>query len=147
MNDTAPNSPGYELVAEYWLDRQYILTRCSRHSPVPLGHVVGRSLWDVFPEGEPIFKHIYERAFTDGTAEGEGFYGGKLVAVYAMVEDRELHVVVRLLAEIDPTTLGTLLESLDRVIAASGSLPGPVLAGRLSPAPVQARPVALRLLS
>jgi hypothetical protein len=84
-----------------------------------LGHWVGQVLWDHLPRA----REVYGRSLDDARATGHAvedvvFYAGRLLQLRAVPGADGLAVHVAPLAELDVTSLGTLMRSLEQIEAA-----------------------------
>lgn len=84
-----------------------------------LGRWLGHVLWDHLPGA----RDIYEPSFEEARASGEPvtatvFYSGRLKRLTAIPAVDGLAVHVERIAELDVTSLGTLMQSLERIESA-----------------------------
>ena len=104
-----------------------------------LGHWLGHVLWDHVPAAMDICRPFFDEARATGRpVESVVFYSGRVRRLTAIPAADGLAVHGQRLAELDTTTLGTLMQSLARIEAA--------LADRASAQPDSPTRASLRAL-
>jgi hypothetical protein len=82
------------------------------------GSLLGRTLWDRFPEAEPLVTPHYARARqTQEPVEFVQFFRGQVTWIRAEPSGPRLTVTWRMLLALDTLTLDRLRDSIGRVIA------------------------------
>jgi hypothetical protein len=105
-----------------------------------LGTWVGHVVWEHLPGARDLYGPCFEEARESGrAAEAVGFYAGRLTCLSAIPAADGLVVHLEHRVELDVTSLGTLMRSLERIEA---ELDGRGFAppGRRAPASPQALP-------
>jgi hypothetical protein len=107
------------------LDDHDRITSVSSRLHSDLGHWIGHVLWDHLPGARDVCGPTFDEARTSGhPVESTVFYSGRLQRLTVIPAPDGLAVHVERLAEVDVTTLATLIASLAQIEA--------VLAGRAS---------------
>lgn len=84
-----------------------------------LGHWLGHLLWDHVPAAREICEPSFDEARASGQpVESVVFYSGRVRRLTAVPAADGLAVYAERLAELDVTSLGTLMQSLARIEAA-----------------------------
>jgi hypothetical protein len=101
------------------LDECYTVVEVSEPARAELGLLLGRNLWELLPDAEPLFRPHYEEAWRTGEpVEFVQFYGGRVRRVHAHAQRGRLEVFWELLAQLDTVTLEGLRSSVAQAISA-----------------------------
>lgn len=115
--------------AGFVVNRDWTVLSCTPAAMPWLAASLGLHLWKAWPNAEPIFRPIYERAWRDGSARGREFFAGALVEVEATVVGDRLVIHFEERDHLDVTSPQSVVESLTRILAlARGQEPDPALA-------------------
>lgn len=105
-----------------------------------LGRWLGHVLWDHLPGAREIYGPQFDAARSTGeTVVAVVFYSGRVKRLTVIPAEDGLAVHVERLAELDVTTLGTLMRSLERIESELAAR-GPARPDRRSPGSLRALP-------
>ncbi len=103
--------------AYFVLDDDDRVVHVSRPFHDTRGRGVGHVLWDHLPEAQEIYgPYLADARATGEPAEGYIFYAGRLKRLLAIPGADGLAVHIENLVELDVTSLGTLTQSLERIV-------------------------------
>jgi hypothetical protein len=102
------------------LDEGDHIVEVGEHAESQLGPLVGACLWESFPGSEPLFRPYYDAVRRSREpVEFVQFYDGNVSRVRAVpLEGGRIGLEWTQLARLDTLTLGSLAETLDRLLEA-----------------------------
>lgn len=115
-----------DAVPYLMLDEDYRIVEVHSAAPTRFGSLLGRDLWECFPDSEPLFRPYYEEAWRTGEpVEFVQFYDGRVGRIRATPEGSRLALSWEHVVQLETLTLEGLRSSLTETIAAlEGAAPG-----------------------